>query len=142
MDVKYCRSKMAYYKLVFYQSLSLSSLLLYLYSENVEVLIRLFIIVKNQNCQAYLCVFFVFPSSPLFCRFSIFSLLSFTFISNAIAMLFSIFFRASFRSVRASCSLVRSAVALHSPNVLKELSQTEMKLLKTLQNKMVRSGGR
>ena len=28
--------------------------------ENVEVLIRLIIVVKNQNCQAYLCVFLVF----------------------------------------------------------------------------------
>ena len=35
---------------------------------NLEVHVRLIIVVENQNCQAYLCVFFVFPSSPLSCR--------------------------------------------------------------------------
>ena len=42
---------------------------------NVEVLIRSIIVAKNQNFQAYLCVFFVFPSSPLSCRLSIFILM-------------------------------------------------------------------
>ena len=35
-----------------------------------------------KNCQDYLCVFFVFPSSPLSCRFSIFSLLPFAFLTG------------------------------------------------------------
>ena len=39
-----------------------------------EVPIRLIIVIKNKNCQAYLCVFPAFPSFPLFRRFSIFSL--------------------------------------------------------------------
>ena len=39
-------------------------------SRKVEVPIRLIIVVKNKNCQAYLCVFPVFPSSPLSRRFS------------------------------------------------------------------------
>ena len=34
----------------------------------VEVLVRLIIVVRNRNCQAYLCVFFVFPSFPLSSR--------------------------------------------------------------------------
>ena len=44
---------------------------------NVEVLIRFIIVVKNKNCQAYLCVFSGFPSSPLSRRFSISNLLPF-----------------------------------------------------------------
>ena len=39
--------------------------------EKWEVPIRLIIVVKNKNCQAYLCVFPVFPSSPLSRRFMI-----------------------------------------------------------------------
>ena len=41
--------------------------------------IRLIIVAKNKNCQAYLCVFPVFPSSPLSRRFSIFNKLSYHF---------------------------------------------------------------
>ena len=48
-------------------------------SGKVEVPIRLIIVVKNKNCQSYLCVFPVFPSSPLSRRFSIFNKLSFHF---------------------------------------------------------------
>ena len=43
-------------------------------SGKVEVPIRLIIIVKNKNFQAYLYVFSVFPSFPFSRRFSIFSL--------------------------------------------------------------------
>ena len=42
--------------------------------EKWEVPIRLIIVVKDKNCQAYLCVFPVFPSSPLPRRFNIQSL--------------------------------------------------------------------
>ena len=48
-------------------------------SGKMEVPIRLIIVVKNKNCQGYLCVFPVFPSSPLSRRFSIFNKLSFHF---------------------------------------------------------------
>ena len=36
--------------------------------ENVEGGIGLFVVVKNQNCQAYLCVLFLFRYSLLPCR--------------------------------------------------------------------------
>ena len=39
--------------------------------EKWEVPIGLIMVVKNKNCQAYLCVFPVFPSSPLSRRFMI-----------------------------------------------------------------------
>ena len=39
--------------------------------EKWAVPIRLIIVAKNKNCQAYLCVFPVFPSSPLSRRFMI-----------------------------------------------------------------------
>ena len=45
----------------------------------IEVNIRLIIVVKNKNCQAYLCVFSVFPSSSLSRRFCVFNKLSFHF---------------------------------------------------------------
>ena len=48
-------------------------------SGKIEVNIRLIIVVKNKNCQAYLCVFSVFPSSSLSCRFCVFNKLSFHF---------------------------------------------------------------
>ena len=44
-----------------------------------EVPFRLIIVVKNKNCQAYLCVFSVFPSSPFSLRFSFFNVVSFYF---------------------------------------------------------------
>ena len=47
---------------------------------NVEVLVRSIIVVNNQNCQAYVYMFFVFQSSPWSCRISIFNVLSFTFL--------------------------------------------------------------
>ena len=99
---------------------------------NVEVLIRLIIVVKNQNCQTctvlfvvknqncQACTVFVFPSSPLSCRFSIFNVLSFTFFIIATAILF-LSSTASFRSVRAPS--VQWAL---SP--MKELTHTEMRL--------------
>ena len=63
---------------------------------NVEVLIRFIIVVKNQNFQAYVCVFFVFPSSALSCRFSIFSLISFTFLIIATPSCFKYFQQPNF----------------------------------------------
>ena len=43
---------------------------------NMEVLIRLITVVKNQNCQAYLCVFFVFSILS-----DVLSILHFKFVS-------------------------------------------------------------
>ena len=54
----------------------------------VEVLITLVIVAKNNNCQAYLCVFSVFPSYPL----SLIILIMAYLVFNSTA---------SFRSVRA-----------------------------------------
>ena len=48
-------------------------------SGKIEVNIKLIIVVKNKNCQAYLCVFSVLPSSSLSRRFCIFNKLSFHF---------------------------------------------------------------
>ena len=68
---------------------------------NVEVVIRLIIVVKNKNCQAYHCVFSVFPASPLFRRFSIFSLLLFAFLFILVMAYLVFNSTASFWSVRA-----------------------------------------
>ena len=121
----------------------------------VEVPIRLIIVVKNKNCQAYLCVLYVFPSSPLSRRFSIFRLPPFA-TSSSLSwpnMAYLVFnstasFRpvSSFNEVRShsearggekcfSLSLARSlrcGSALSLLRILRELSQPEMRLLKTI----------
>ena len=48
-------------------------------SGKIELNIRLIMVVKNKNCQAYFCVFSVFPSSSLSRRFCVFNKLSFHF---------------------------------------------------------------
>ena len=86
-------------------------------SGKIEVNIRLIIVVKNKNCQAYLCVFSILPSSSLSRRFCIFNKLSYPHHGCLAKILFSTAQAQPHFGLVSSFNgeSVRSAVAPHSP---------------------------